>query len=127
MRYLFAVLCLLAALAICATRASAEPDDEDDKGWTDWGAVALGPRGAFGFAVHKDTGADAERAARTACHGACTRVLAFHDACGAVAVGRKGVNAWGVGPNADEARRHALDLCTLDASDCRIRAAGCTD
>src|SRR5262245_9851400 len=110
MRYPCAVLCLLAALAIGASRAAAETNDEDDKGWTDWGAVALGPRGAFGFVVHTDTAADAERAARANCHGACTRVLAFHDSCGAIAMGRKGISAWGVGPSADEARRHALDL-----------------
>ncbi len=127
MRYLCAVLCLLAALATVTSRAVAEPDQDEGKDYTDWGAMALGPRGAYGFTVHRETGGEAERIARARCHDACNRVLAFHDGCGAIALGRKGIGAWGIGPSADEARRHALDLCTLDASDCRIRASGCTD
>lgn len=126
MRYFWAVLVSVIALSAGPFGAAAEFED-NVKEWTDWGAVALGPGGAYGFALHTDTGSDAERAARAACHSACTRVLAFHDGCGAVAMGRKGVGAWAFGASADEARQHAIELCTLDAEGCRIRAQGCTD
>ena len=95
--------------------------------WVDWGAVAMGPRGAFGLALHYDNERDAVAAALADCQGGCNRTLGFHNSCGAIAVGTKGAESWAVARTLDLAQRHAMQGCALEGARCSVRVKGCTD
>ena len=113
--------------AALALALAAPGDARRSRDWTDWGAVAIGPGGAFGLALHYDNEREAREAALRDCRNRCDRSLPFHDSCGAVAVARNGTDFWAVGPSREEASRQASLICAEEASHCRIAAVGCTD
>lgn len=92
-----------------------------------WGAVMVGPDGAYGWAVNALTESQAEVAAMDSCEGACTQGFTFYDTCGAIAVG--GDQAyWGTGFDQLIAEDDALVSCSDDWGDnCEIAVWACTD
>lgn len=108
-----------AAFALVAGASAAAPAAADS-----WGAVAMGPAGAYGWAVNYPNRQAAIDAALQSCEGKCTKYLAFEDGCGSIAMGNDG-GGWGAGSSRQEAERNALDACTGETAGCRIRVWGC--
>ena len=92
-----------------------------------WGAIMVGPDGAYGWAVNADTEAEAELAARFNCEGQCTHGFTFYNTCGAIAIG--GDEAyWGTGFTQFDAEDESLDSCEADWGDyCEVAVWACTD
>jgi hypothetical protein len=109
-----AALFIFAAGGIAAPPAAAE-----------WGAVARGPGGAFGWAVDFPTRRAALDAAARSCAGRCVEGLSFNRGCGAIAHGAGGRGGWGTGPTRVEAENNALDACQEQTSGCRITVWAC--
>ena len=90
-----------------------------------WGAVAYGPGGAASYAVDFSSRGAASRAAQARCGGACTRVLTFHNSCGAFATGA-GNWGWGNAGSGRAAQARALRECGARGPACTVRVWGCT-
>ena len=92
-----------------------------------WGAVMVGPNGAYGWAVNAITESQAEFAARANCDGACTQGFTFYNSCGAIAVGSN-LAFWGYGDTQWFAEEEALDSCHDNTGYyCEIAVWACTD
>jgi hypothetical protein len=104
-----------AAVALSATPALAADS---------WGAVAVGPGGAFGWAVDYDTEAEAAAEVRKQCGNDCEGIT-FRNSCASIALGSNG-GAWGLGDTREEAERNALASCAKDYAGCAVKVWGCT-
>ena len=92
-----------------------------------WGAVMVGPNGAYGWATNALSEAQAEYAARENCGGACTQGFTFYNTCGAIAVGSDQAY-WGTGYTQWDAEEDALLSCSGFFGDyCEIAVWACTD
>ena len=111
-----AAMLVFAAGGLAAPPAAAE-----------WGAVAVGPNGAYGWAVNRATRQAALDAAGRLCRGRCVEALSFNGGCGAIAYGTGGRGGWGTGPSRVEAENNALDACQERTAACRIVAWACND
>lgn len=92
-----------------------------------FGAIAFSTKsGAVGYSYDYSSGLDAQNNALGQCGADCTVVLAFTNACGALAVGAG--RGWGTGwaANRDQAETIAMNYCNARASDCGIAAWACT-
>ena len=116
---LLAGLCL-ALLAPAGAQAG-------DCGYRDcWGAVGIGPGGAYGWSFGMPSEKRAIRVVRRECGGNCTVIRAFYNTCGAMAQAPNG--AWGFGWHQDPgvARRLARKYCAERAKGCRVRVWACS-
>jgi hypothetical protein len=90
----------------------------------DFGAIAYAPKnGAYGFAYGFDSRNGAERKALRECAArgkGCQVVVWFTNACGSLAVGKKGGYASAWGDNRATARATAI-------RECRKRDSGCSE
>lgn len=102
-------------LALAASPAAAQ-----DK----YGAVAVGPNGAYGWAVDYDTENAAAEAALKECGSECDDIT-FVNSCASIAIGNQS-GAWGVGDSRAEAERNALAECSEKGAGCSIKVWGCT-
>ncbi|MFQ5439241.1 MAG: DUF4189 domain-containing protein [Paracoccaceae bacterium] len=115
----FVVLALVAATATPALAGSC--------GYTYcWGAVGIGPGGAYGWSVGQRSEGNAISEAQSGCEGDCTNIRTFYNTCGAMAEAPDG--AWGFGWNADmrTAKSLALGYCAENGYDCQLRAWACS-
>lgn len=113
---------LAAALGLAALLASVPAWSQ-----TNWGAVVIGPGGAYGWAVNMATEWEAEQQALAGCEGYCTEGFTFYDTCGAIAVTG---DYWyfGTGFTQGIAEDEALDACESDSGyACEIQVWACTD
>lgn len=91
-----------------------------------WGAVAMNPgSGAWAYSYNYPSRASARASALQRCGGRCTRVLTFHNSCGAYAVGYNGWG-WGSSRNRESAQSRALYECRRRTGGCRVRVWACT-
>ncbi len=94
-----------------------------------WGAVVVGPNGAYGWAVNAFSETQAEIAAMANCQGGCSEGFTFYDSCGAIALSLdQSTWYWGNGDDQWLAEENALDACFDDWGDaCEIAVWACTD
>ena len=92
-----------------------------------WGAVVVGPDGAYGWASNANTEIEAEQAADANCSYQCETGFTFYDSCGAIAVSHH--NAfWGHGDERFIAEANAMDACEQQFGfGCAINVWACTD
>ena len=111
---IIAAVALAATLAAVPTLASA----------ASWGAIAFSPSTqALGWTHDYSNETQAERAAMSYCGknaDDCEVAISFHNACGAVAVGRNG--GWGADWGTDdyEAQQSALGACSEHDGGCKV-------
>ncbi|NMF57091.1 DUF4189 domain-containing protein [Pseudanabaena yagii] len=89
-----------------------------------YGAVATGPNGAYGWAYNFDSAEGAKQYALSACEGSCTEVVTFSNGCAAVAKGG-GYFGWAAATDETTAKNNALGYCGNDS--CAIQVWACTD
>jgi hypothetical protein len=99
----------------------------------DFGALALSPRGAWGYSSSFDTVDEAQDRAIAECvkhDKGCNVVRVFDNICVAVArneISSKPIITWVSGRNQEERTRTALRNCRNDGgTDCRILKEFCT-
>ena len=90
-----------------------------------WGAVAFGPGGAWAYSVNEPSREAAQQSAEQQCGGRCTRVLTFHNSCGAYASGDDAYG-WGNASSREAAEGRALQECSARTGNCEVRVWGCT-
>jgi hypothetical protein len=89
----------------------------------EWGAVATGANGAYGWAVDYPTEQAAIDAAFSSCNGTCTDGgVSFKNTCAAVATS-SGYLGWAAAPTRAAAESAALSQCG-DGS-CSVQVWGC--
>ncbi|BBC24016.1 DUF4189 domain-containing protein [Pseudanabaena sp. ABRG5-3] len=89
-----------------------------------YGAVATGANGAYGWAYNFDSEEGAKQYALSACEGSCTEVVTFSNGCAAVAKGG-GYFGWAAAADETTAKNNALSYCGNDS--CAIQVWACTD
>lgn len=97
-----------------------------------WGALATDEK-VLGASSALDSKRQAEKAALKDCRNkggrGCRVVLAYHHQCASVASGDNRGVAWAHGPDIEEAKKDALDVCNgLDGhGECYIYYSNCTE
>jgi hypothetical protein len=91
-----------------------------------WGAVGVGPNGAWGTAYDYSSDDAAARAAQSGCKGSCTIIRTFFNSCGAIAEGDNGGWGWAWNVSKDEALSSAIAYCVPNDRNCRVTAWACT-
>ena len=116
------------AIAICvATFAFAGASIAGQCGYQKcWGAVAIGPGGAWGAAHSYTSEQAAANAAQGGCEGDCNNIRTFYNQCGALAEGSNGNWGFGYGGTRDIAEVNALSACYDYGPNCGIRAYSCS-
>jgi hypothetical protein len=111
---------VVAALLLAATAANA----------AEWGSIAFSPStGTTGYSYNYDTRSTAGAWAMSYCDDSandCRIVVNFQNACGAVAVGRRG--GWGAdwGPTRRSAEANAIAVCQSHDGGCRTKRWVCS-
>lgn len=117
-RYLLAIAVVVGAIGAGPQQAKAQEL---------WGAVVVGPDGAYGWSSNQWTEQAAESLAMDYCQGQCTQGFTFYDSCGAISV------AWdqafmGHGDTQEVAEAEALYACHIEMDGgCEIMVWACTD
>ena len=91
-----------------------------------WGAVGIGPGGAWGNAYDYPSERAAARAVQNSCQGGCTTIKTFFNTCGAIAQGDNGGWGWAWAGTPDDAQSSAIAYCVPNDRNCRIRTWACT-
>jgi len=93
-----------------------------------YGAIAYSSStGRYGYSYDWGSRAEAEDYARSQCgRSDCAVKVWFKNACGALAVGRRGALGWGWAGSRGQAEGRALSECQARASGCNIRSWACT-
>ena len=93
---------------------------------TCWGAVGIGPGGAWGNAYDYPSENAAANAAQNNCGGNCTTIRTFYNTCGAIAQGDGGGWGWAWSGSAQDAQSSAIAYCVPNARNCQVRTWACT-
>ncbi len=90
-----------------------------------WGAVGIGPNGAWGWASEHSNEGSAIGRVRSECPG-CTEIETFYNTCGAMATGSDG--AWGFGwaGSRGAAEGNAIAYCADYGAGCRPVVWACS-
>ena len=91
-----------------------------------WGAIAVGPGGAWGYAHGKISQDAAYSGAQGGCEGDCTEVYTFFNACGAIAVASNGATGWAIDTSRESAENAALRSCASVGRACGVRVWACS-
>jgi hypothetical protein len=93
-----------------------------------YGAIAYSSSsGRYGYSHDWGSRAEAEDYARSQCgRSDCAIKVWFKNACGALAVGRRGGLGWGWSDSRGAAENVALNECQARTSGCSIRSWACT-
>lgn len=93
-----------------------------------WGAVGIGPNGAWGYSHSQYSEADAIAAVQApdACEGDCDVVQTFYNTCGALSEGSDGSWGFGYASTRELAEETSLDYCRDYGSGCRVRVWACS-
>jgi hypothetical protein len=91
-----------------------------------WGAVAMGPHGAYGWAAGQFSEQDAVNVAQAGCGYNCNVLKTFYNTCGALA--RAGNGGWGFGWTGSRggAENLALGYCAQRGSNCQVTVWACS-
>lgn len=91
-----------------------------------WGAVAVGPNGAWGYAHSQTTEDRAVGNLQRACEGDCDNLHTFYNSCGAIAEDAQGNWGFGRGDSRIFAEQAALSFCGRYGQGCQIRVWACS-
>lgn len=91
-----------------------------------WGAIGIGPNGAYGYSHGHPTEDTAIEAAQQGCGWTCTNVQSFANGCGSMAVGATGGWGWGVAETSIGAEEIAYAYCSDNDYDCGIVVTNCS-
>lgn len=91
-----------------------------------WGAVGIGPRGAWGNAYDYPSERAAANAVQSNCGGNCKVIKTFYNTCGAIAQGDNGGWGWAWAATADDAASSAIAYCVPNDRNCRVTTWACT-
>ncbi len=91
-----------------------------------WGAVGVGPGGAWGTAYDYPSQSSATQAVQNNCGGNCSTIKTFYNTCGAIAQGDNGGWGWAWHGSKQEAQSQAIAYCVPNDRNCRIAAWACT-
>lgn len=91
-----------------------------------WGAVGVGPNGAYGFSHSWATEQDAINAAQEGCGWSCDNMRTFYNACAAIAVASNGGWGWAYDVNRSRAEQTALSYCRDFGPSCVVRVWSCS-
>lgn len=90
-----------------------------------WGAVGIGPNGAYGWSADYGSESGAIGRVRAECPG-CDNIKTFYNACGAMASGRNGAWGWGWAGSRWQAEQLAIQYCRDYGSNCQLRVWACS-
>ena len=91
-----------------------------------WGAVTIGPGGAWGYAVGQANEQTAVNMAAQGCQYNCTDTYTFANACAASAVGNNGYVGWGEAQSRWDAEALAMGYCAQGSGGCGIQVWACS-
>ncbi|MZR15148.1 DUF4189 domain-containing protein [Maritimibacter sp. DP07] len=91
-----------------------------------WGAVGIGPGGAYGYAHDWNTERQAYGSAARGCEWDCTEIRTFFNTCAAMAVASNGGWGWGTGASRGAAESRAMGYCRQYGNGCRVRVWACS-
>ena len=91
-----------------------------------WGAVAVGPNGAYGFAHSWGSEQQALDTANAGCEWDCTIARTFYNSCAAIAVADNGGWGWAYESSRELAESSAMNYCMDNGYNCRVRVWSCS-
>lgn len=91
-----------------------------------YGAVAIGPRGAYAYSYHYPSAQAAYDAAQDSCNWGCDVVKTFYNTCGAIAQADNGAWGWGWESTAELAQSTAMNYCMDVGRNCQVRVWACS-
>ena len=91
-----------------------------------WGAVGIGPGGAWGYSYGQYSEQDAINTLQNECGWDCDTVRTFYNTCGAMASGSNGSWGFGWGGSRAIAEGNALDYCYQYGNNCQVRVWACS-
>ena len=91
-----------------------------------WGAVAVGPNGAYGFSHSWGTEQQAYDTANSGCEWDCTITRTFYNSCAAIAVADNGGWGWSYASSRALAESNAMSYCMENGYNCRVRVWSCS-
>jgi hypothetical protein len=111
---------LVAALLVVAAALPSAAEAQQ------FGALATGPDGAYGWVNNADSPREADRRALRECGRRCEIRVQFHNTCAAYATGINGASGWQRDDDVEYARRRAVGYCRENGGrDCRVRVWAC--
>ena len=120
---IFAVVSVVAIGQVALWLFPVEAQAQDN-----YGAIAYSSStGRYGYSYDFGSRAEAENYAISKCgRGDCVVKVWFKNACGALAVGRRGALGWGLAGSRGSAEDRALSECQSRTSGCSVRTWACT-
>ncbi|MCP4820813.1 MAG: DUF4189 domain-containing protein [Shimia sp.] len=91
-----------------------------------WGAVGIGPDGAWAYSYGQYSEAEARNVVQSECGGNCDVVEAFYNTCGALSEGTDGNWGFGWAETRELAEGTSLDYCDDYGTGCRVRVWACS-
>jgi hypothetical protein len=91
-----------------------------------WGAVGIGPNGAYGWAHSHVSEEAAYNAAQSGCGWNCTNVRTFYNSCGAMAEADNGGWGWAWDRTRELAESAAISYCMDYGYNCRVVVWACS-
>ena len=91
-----------------------------------WGAVGIGPGGAWAYSYGKYSETDAVNALQGECEWDCDNVQTFYNTCGAIAEGSSGNWGFGWADTCVQAEENALGYCYQNGGGCSVRVWACS-
>ncbi|MEC7762707.1 MAG: DUF4189 domain-containing protein [Pseudomonadota bacterium] len=91
-----------------------------------WGAVCIGPGGAWGYAHNYQSEAGAYDRAMAESRYGCDEVRTFYNTCGAMAVATNGGWGWSLGNSRAQAEAGAMNYCRQYGGGCRVTVWACS-
>lgn len=90
-----------------------------------WGAVGVGPGGAWGWSVGHWSGDEAVNSMQGYCEWDCDNVHTFVNSCGAIAISSSGAWGFAARDNEEWAREVSVFLCEDHGRDCWVEVSAC--
>lgn len=91
-----------------------------------WGAVGMGPGGAWGYSYGQYSESDAINVLQEECGWDCDTVRTFYNTCGALAEGNTGNWGFGWAGTRSQAENNALGYCSDYGGGCDVRVWACS-
>ena len=91
-----------------------------------WGAVAIGPNGAWGWSQEMGNEQQAIDSALRGCKGNCDVFKTFYNTCGSIAVADNGGWGWGWHGDLETPKSIAMNYCMENGYNCEPRVWSCS-
>ncbi len=91
-----------------------------------WGAVAIGPGGAWGWSHSHGSEQAAVDSAQKGCQWNCDVIRTFYNTCGAISADDGGIWGFGWASTRNEAEGISMDYCLDGGYNCAVRVWACS-